>query len=317
MARVLTDADRDHLVRLYLTGQTILQAGTAVGIGYTRARNELIAAGVPMRGRAEAAAEHRKLSAERTAELVSRYQAGESTKTLGPAFGMSSRVVSDYLRRSGIQARPKHVGITGLTAAQRSRAAGKALRTRWDNATDEDRAAWTRAAHDATRGVERPREVHERIAATKQRRGGSDSRYEAQVAAWLTERGVQFRQQVAVGPYVVDIAIGNVAVEITTGWARRKKWSPRLRELFDAGWHLYAVWHDTRDAMRPDLADDLVAWCKILESSPPASSQHRVIWRSRQILSAGGADADQVARIFKSARPLGHWPLYQRPRNDA
>jgi len=256
----------------------------------------------------------RKLTDIDAQNLVERYVAGEGTKQLGAAFGVSGRVVSDYLRRAGVQARPRSHAIVayqaGLGHEQRSEMVSESMRKRWANASPEQRAAMLEPAHAANRGRVRSQSDKVAMARGKSAVGGPDSIYEQMVGDWLTERGVEFRRQVQVEGWTADLAVGNILVEVTTGWARRKEWQPRFADFFDQGWHLYVIWHDTRIPLLPVVADDLIAWAKILKRDPPSRSQHRVIWRSRQIISCGGDDADYVAGVFRSSTPRGDWPLY-------
>lgn len=315
MPRKLTDADIDDLIKRYQTLEPIeeIAASFSISVSYLKSL-------MSKRGVRRPKVVRRALTPEQADELVRRYLAGESTKQLGPAFGISSRTVSDYLRRAGVKARPKHHGVVDymakLTHEERSALARKGLKTRYASMTEEERKELVRAAHDAWRGSHHSDATKRKIAEHRARTIESESAYEAQIAEWLKERGVDFVQQKAVGPYNLDFAIGPVAVEFTTNWARKKKWRDRFAYLFDRGWHLYVIWHDTREALLPQVADDLVAWVKVLESDPPPVSQHRVIWRSRKILSCGCGDADYVASIFKSATPRGHWPLYKRAGDD-
>lgn len=257
-----------------------------------------------------------KLSPIDADNLVRRYMAGEGTKEVGAAFGVSGRTVSEYLRRAGVQARPAHHAVVAyqanLSSEERSANATRAMLGRWASATGEQRAAMLDPAHAASRGAVRTAEQRRRMVEAKSLRGGSDSAYEEQVAQWLRERGAVFTQQVAIGEHCVDFTVGPVAVEFTTGWARKQQWDRRFSRLFDDGWHLYVIWHDTRDVLLPTVTDDLLAYVQILETNPPVDRQHRVIWRSRQILSAGGGDADYVAGVLKSSTPNGSWPLYNR-----
>lgn len=259
-----------------------------------------------------------KLSPAEADDLVRRYVAGEGTEQLGAAFGISSRAVTDYLRRAGVKARPKHHGLQrGLDAMSPAELSAKrtaGMKRRWAEATPAERRAMVEPAHTAWRGSRQSDETKQRIIATK---NGSESAYEAQLAEWLTERGVSFRQQVPIGLHAADFTIGPVAVEVTTGWARKKDWRPRFARFFDDGWHLYVVWHDTRYPLLPAVTDDLVAWVQVLEATPPERSQHRVVWRSRQVLSCGGGDADYVAGVLKSSTPRGSWPLYNGSRHEA
>jgi very-short-patch-repair endonuclease len=326
MATKLSDADAEDFVSRYLAGETLKELQAAFRIGHPRAAAILATRGVRATSNG---VRSRKLSAGQVEELIQRYQSGESCAQIAERFGISAAPVGRYLHRAGIQARPRWHGLqAGLDAADpeilRAKRAANA-RTRWENASPEQRAAIVGPANEAARGCTRSVETKTRIAATRARLRTSDSPYEAQVAEWLRERGVAFTQQFPAGPYNLDFAVGNIALEFTTGWARKKKWGDRTAYLFDRGWHLYVIWHDNADVNRsggtcdllPAVADDFVAWMKILEASPSLRCQHRVIWRSSQVFSAGSGDADYIAGIFKANAPLGSWPLYGGTGNDA
>jgi very-short-patch-repair endonuclease len=321
----MTDADIDDFVRRYRSGETLKQLMAAFKIGHAKAVSCLAARDVAPN---KAGSVPRKLTPEQAAELVSRYVAGESTKQLGPAFGLSSRSVSDYLRRAGVRARPRHHAVVaymaGLTAEEEAAlAAGSSRRmlSRWQDATSEERARMLDPMHEANRGSVRSEETRRAIVLAKERSACADSVYEQMLGDWLTERGVKFRRQVAVGTYVADLAIGNVLVEVTTGWARKKDWKPRIACFLDAGWHLYVAWHDNAGEgcgpFSPVVADDLIAWSEILQGDPSLRRQHRVIWRSREIFSTGSGDADYVADVFRASSPRGRWPLYDRAGHEA
>lgn len=318
MPRILTDTDIDNLVSRYATGETKKQLMSAFGIGHKRFIDALSSRGMSTISQGERT---RALNDVQASELVARYIAGEGTQELGAAYGISSRIVTDYLRRAEIAARPKHHGIVNhmatLTPAERSAMTSKSMLDRWANATPEQRRAMVKPAHNAWRGQSHSVESLEAIADARASRGGSDSAYEEQVAQWLTDRGVEFTQQVAVGEFCADFAVGNTLVEVTTGWARKKQWDKRFTRFFDEGWDLYVIWHDTRVAMLPIVADDLIAWNERIESDPSGGSQHRVVWRSRKVLSTGRRDGDYVANILKSATPRGSWALYDSARHKA
>lgn len=261
----------------------------------------------------------RKLTDADAENFIRRYQAGKSLRELSTIFGVSNRSLSDYLKRAGIQARPKHVGIMAWAADEdpqlKSARISASMTKRWAAANAEQRQNMLNPAHAATRGVPVPTERKRKAALTREQRSGTDSRYEDQVSQWLVELGVEFRNQVAIGEYCADITLGNTAVEITTGWARKKNWSPRFTRFFDSDWNLYVIWHDTRYAMRRTVAEDLVAWHQSIESTPPSGGQHRVIWRSRQILSCGRNNAEYVAGVMRSSTPHGYWPIHHSPGN--
>jgi very-short-patch-repair endonuclease len=190
-------------------------------------------------------------------------------------------------------------------------------RKAWSRMTPEQRRKQVAAAHKAWRGSHHTEESLRKAAENRARHAKSGSAYEAQLVEWLRGRDISFAQQTAIGRYNVDFTIGDVVVEITSGWTCKNEWRTKLAYLFDEGWHLYVARFRANEPLLPVIADDLIAWMKILEASPSKGSQHRVIWRSRQVLSTGSGDADRVAAVLKSNAPLGVWPLYDRSGEQA
>lgn len=326
MATKLTDADIEDFVRRHRAGETLDQLMAAFHVGHPRATAILAAHGEKA---VSNGVRTRKLTDGQIAELVQRYEAGASTPELGPVFGISAASAYAYLIRADAKMRSRHdvlqLALDAMDPEVLYQRRSEAARRSWQSYSPEKRASIVSPANAAARGSARTLEQKIRAAQAREARGGPDSEYEARVAGWLTERDVPFIHQKAVGPYNLDFAVGNVGIEVTTGWARKKEWRERFAYLFDQGWHLYVIWHDNTSLkggrvlceLLPCVADDFVAWKQILEVSPSLRCQHRVIRRSRQISSTGSGNADYVASIFKTSRPFGRWALYEGPGNYA
>jgi len=100
------------VTRMYEAGESTTQIGQALSVSPETARRVLMDAGVELRqppGRPRAA------RGVPSAEVVARYEAGQSGRDLAAAYGVSRSVIYDVLGRAGVPRR-------GQSAAGRTRA---------------------------------------------------------------------------------------------------------------------------------------------------------------------------------------------------
>lgn len=314
MPTIPTDIDVNDFIRRYQSGETLKQLMAAFHIGHTKAKSILVSHGVSI---IPSGVRRRALDNPQVQALIEMYVSGENMREIGHFFGISNVSVSDYLRRANVPARPRHHGLqAGLDAMDPDvlRAKRSAARKRqWEKMTPEQRRKQVCAAHKAWKGSHHTAKSKRKIALAKARRAESDSVYEQQIAQWLLERGIKFRQQTAVGHYNVDFTINNVAIEFTSGWAYKdviaKRWQERFKYILDSGWHLYIIWHNTslksRPSLLPVVCDNLITWCEFIQSSPPIDRQYRVVGSSGEIIAGGGANIDDITAVFSSDSSLG------------
>lgn len=222
--------------------------------------------------------------------LIERYLAGESELSIANRLGVSRPVIVRRLEQAGVE--------------RRNRAA--AMKQRMANSSPEQRAAWAAAAHDAVRGSVQPEEKLARAALTRQRNATFGSYLEEQFAMMLTERGVEFVLQHAIGRYNADFTTGPIAVEIYGGkWHfsgnHLERAERRLRKFADEGWHVLAIIASTDYPLLPESADYLVGWLEQAKADPSAPREYRVVRGAGELVSAQRLDADEITVIHPRA----------------
>jgi len=106
--------------------------------------------------------ENRKLSPAEVAELVARYHAGASIRSLSQAFGMHEQTVRAHLRRESVSLRP----LRALAEAQETQVARLYVEERW---TLAEAAAKFEVSASAVRNVLMRRGVERRAQARRAR----------------------------------------------------------------------------------------------------------------------------------------------------
>lgn len=223
--------------------------------------------------------------------LIQSHLAGESVKSIAARLGVSRQVITLRLNEAGIQ--------------QRNRSESMAVRMA--QASPEERAALSAAAHEAARGRVASEAEQVKRAATRERKQVGASPVEDLFAAMLVERGLDVVQQKAVGRYNCDIAASPIAVEIYGGhWhfagrhlARADR---RMRHFADQGWHVLVVLVTSDWPLRPESADYVVAWQKEAEGNPSAPRKYRMIGGAAELLTAQRLDAHKLALEYPRGR---------------
>lgn len=273
MGRKINPADKDQAVKLYLAGQTLREASAEVGITTGTLTRELRARGIESRSRRIPV----------PGDAVARYLAGESVLALAKSYEVDRAVVGRWLTESGVEARDR-------SEASRVSAAG---------AAPEERRQRAAAANAAARGRTASTEELAKRARTREQRGGYDSEGEKLIANLLVERGERPRPQVAVGPYNVDLCIGDIAVEVLGGqWHRYKAiHRERTEHVLDRGFHLVFIWNTSTYPMSVAAADYVVAFAEETRRDPPPIGQYRVIRGDGEEVARGSAKDNRLARI--------------------
>ena len=230
--------------------------------------------------------------------LVREYRSGRSVLDLARECGVGRPTVTQRLVKAGVVIRS--IGEQNLIS--------------FDRIGPERRAAMTKAAHDAVRGVPKNFEGLVKAAITKQRTLSSVSPLETRVMEDLRGRCIDPIPQLAVGPYNCDIACHPVAVEIFGGgWhlsgrhlARAEK---RIRYLGDAGWHVLMLIvgiNANPYIYRDDTCDYLVSYINEARRNPSARREYRMVDCRGETLAAGGCDDRDVSikPAFRSRRDL-------------
>lgn len=177
-------------------------------------------------------------------EIVARYADGMSANAISKAVGISRNAVNRELTKRGVQ-------IRGQSEAEAAK--WKIMRNIEGAVERQCRAAW-----DAARGRFDSIESRCARAISTQAAGNKIFRHETDLAVALADFGFPCTQQLAVGPYNLDIAINEfpVAVEVIGAppWEFTKtKLRDRTEYLLDRGWFVVFVRYHRR--IRPVIID--------------------------------------------------------------
>ena len=265
--------------------------------------------------------------------VVQRYLSGISINKLAQELSVSSKAVTNCLRRAGIALRAKpspdlpvvvslyrsgmsenkiaeHFSVSRGCIRNRLIKAGITPRTqseaeslKWSQMTAEQRASQVLAANKAARG--RVHSEKERIQRAQSIYGRQlrISDMEQRVAQVLRAHGLAVEQQFPVHACNVDIAIhpGPIAVEIHGGgWhstaLHRRLMAQKREQLFSRGWALIEVWVDRRYSFA-DTTDELIALLDQLGRLPSVSGEHWVVLGNRNQPIALRADSDDIPAV--------------------
>ncbi|MFF4900444.1 hypothetical protein [Streptomyces sp. NPDC001068] len=231
------------------------------------------------------------------AEIIRRYQAGESELALSRALSVS---------RPTIRRRLVEAGVTIRTGSE-------ANRLRMQRLTFEERAALAAPANGTRRmdggWLSRPyTEPHDPVAIARapkiaRRREVTKSAtwsMEDRVIDALATRGFEVRTQVAVHGYNLDAAVGHIAVEVHTGAyhpGRHPRLVRRTVKLAEAGWCVLYVWITRAHPFTAGGADELVTHLNALQGLPPGIREERVVRGSGQLAAVLCVDFDQRALV--------------------
>lgn len=170
------------------------------------------------------------------------------------------------------------------------------------------RLALTAAAHATMRG--RAVSLEERIAIAHgvQRKLTNVSRYEVALCNGLLDRGINPVQQLACGPYNVDVAIGSVAVEVLGGaWHRSKPHGQRIRYLLDSGFDVLYIWSAFSYRVTSGTAEHVIAFMEETSRNPAGPRRYRVIRGNGHLVAEFQADRDEIPDIV---------PISDRPETE-
>lgn len=166
-------------------------------------------------------------------EAVDAYVAGESVLSLARRFGISRPAIVRNLRKAGVPIRGG--SEAGLIRASRL--------------TPIERQLQACAAHAAKRGKPESEEQRERVALAREKARTSMSDIELQITAHLWADDIDVVPQKAEGRYNIDLAIGDLAVEVLGGaWHTSKRHADRTAFLLSRGWRVLFLWLDKRHA---------------------------------------------------------------------
>lgn len=275
--------DENDVVKLYLSGETMQFIANKYGCSLNAICNCIRRNGISKMDW--------KLYLWRMAgitpdELLAMYKSGMWKNEIAAKTGISEGAIGKYLSYLGIP-----------LAKSKSDAMSKRLK----RMTQRERDKLTKPAHDAVRGMKRTDEDLCKRALGKEKTGRFGSVAEKELFYLLKERGVITIPQKSIWKYNIDLAIGNIAVEIT-GRARKPENIPVYRErvkyILDAGFVLVYVWANTVYPVEGGAADYIISLIQQSSSDPSLIGQYRVIRRNGKLLAAGCSNDNDFTGIF-------------------
>lgn len=199
-------------------------------------------------------------------DIQSMYEDGQSENAISKHFGVSRNVIRKRFLELGINPRSQ----------------SESEKLKWRQMDEKTRSNQVKNAHDAVRGSVKT--MASKISLAKAREKLKYDHLigfgELEFCELLTNRGIDFTHQKAIGPYNVDVAIGNIAVELTGYLGRYTMFNPkeinRSAKLLESGYHVLGVEFDSIDTLI-HCADEIISYINLASRLKPLDRQYWVI----------------------------------------
>lgn len=284
--------NRDNFIKRYISGETLSKLSKEAHVDFRTAKRILNESGIKTRNMSESQIANLPIE-----QIIERYKSGESTVEIASDFNVWHTTIGDALKRNGIPIRPiterAKIGASKIDVKTRKRMMKIAQNSRRGN-IDTIKTKIARAK-------------------TIERTGGKTSELESRFCQWLTESNISFKRQTAVGIYNIDITIGKIAVEIFGGnWhaspSRYRRSMKRAKYIFDRGWSIVYIWHNsTRYPISENAADYVISLADSFSSNPSSFGQYWVIRGDGQVCSIGCYDGNGIPNIPTSKNVKQAW----------
>jgi len=262
MARKINSSLIDHAASLVKSGVTVKLAASEIGIDQATLSRKLKEIGVKV-VRPKTGPRKLDLPIE---EIKAMYESGHSENAVAKHFGADRGTIRKRLLKAGVSPRTQ----------------SEAEELKWSKMDQQSRANQVKSAHDSIRGV--PKSMKARVVnANTRERLKYDHLIgfgELEFVELLRNKGISFVHQKAVQTYNVDIAIGNIAVELTGGCGRYTMFNPkeinRAVKLLESGYHVVAVEFDSVDTLI-HCAEDVLSYINEAGRLKPVDREYWVI----------------------------------------
>jgi transposase len=212
------------------------------------------------------------------------YLDGISEQAIARQFGVSRNCIRTAIERCGI--------------TPRSRKEANSLRM--SKLTKEEKKKLTKNANEKVRNGGFNRQTHLKGAITKQSTGSKIGVYESCFAQWVRELNPV--QQLAINVYNIDIAVGNLAVEIDSQTAiphHCSSTAKRIKHLLSSSFSTLYIRTNCGPVTKRS-ADYAISMIEEMRRDPSSFPQHRVIDGSGNLLSAHSLNGDELTCIYAS-----------------
>jgi very-short-patch-repair endonuclease len=286
MARKPIPLDVDDLIRRYEAGESAKHLADERGVYVYYVTRWLRETGVNLRSASESerlawrTVRHRAIDGLPVEPIRRLYIAGVSGKVLADAFDVNRTAINALLRRLGVPIRNRSEGMS----------------TRWETGGESAQrllgAAW---AARSGRAISNAEKAHRAIG--RSRNITHVGRHETELTQAILAHGVSAIQQMAVGPYNVDVAldVDRIAVEIYTSGIQvstqgGRRPLQRVKYLLDEGWTVLHV--NTRRYF------DLAPLCEYVVALTEAVRRDEARWRGYGMVRGDGKPAPRRGSQF-------------------
>jgi DNA-binding protein Fis len=262
MPRKINSSLIDHAASLVKVGFTVKFAAAEIGIDQATLSRKLKEIGVKV-VRPGPGLRKTDLPIE---EIKAMYEGGHSENAVAKHFGVDRGTIRKRLLNAGVSPRTQ----------------SEAEQLKWSKMDQQTRANQVKKAHDSIRG--RPKTMSSKIAFAKTRERLKYDHLighgEIEFIEFLRNKGVGLVHQKAIQCYNVDIAIGNIAVELAAGCGRYTMFNPkeinRAEKLLERGYHVVAVEFDSVHTLI-QCAEEVFSYIKEAGRLKPVDREYWVI----------------------------------------
>lgn len=218
--------------------------------------------------------------------LVRRYLSGESLKHLADDSGINRQVLTERMRKAGVQLRGR----------------ADAERLKWSGMDGDRRARQVAAAHTARKGRVDPPERKMLRAHTRAAKGLHIGFGETPLADALRARGQSVTQQHPVDGYNLDLSLDGLLVAVEVQGAVNGRGSARLtqrtKHLLDRGWLVvFVLLHRTWAFRVEEVADQVLALAERARRGEPLGGHYAVLRGDGQGATGCRAYLDDLPRV--------------------
>jgi hypothetical protein len=270
MPRKIIPFDLDYVKELYLSGKTIEQIASIIGVSKGWVEVNAKRSGLrfsSLRPQINSKVKCDKLNLP-VNEIVSMYTAGMPKHHIALHFGVADMTINDRLKSKGI--------MPDINASE-------SAKTRAMRMTIEERQQLTKNAHSAVRNSTRSISDLTARAIGVEKAGKLASGIEIMFSEFLKDSSVNFIPQKAIGIYNCDFAVGTVAVELFGGGFHSSgrhaaRLPDRTRYILNSGFNMYIIWVYSREKFFcPAVLDDFITFNEQSRIDPTFVGQYRVV----------------------------------------
>lgn len=225
--------------------------------------------------------------------VVGLYNSGLSVKAIAEKFGVSRNVILVRLEKAGI--------------TQRNRS--ESMYLRMSQTSIENKRLLVSKANEGMRNASKDKIIErlKKSAKTKSQTLSKVGILEQYFIEEITKRGFNCISQFPFDVYNIDIAVGNIAIEIHNSLSNPDRLIPvrkRIINLLKGGWTPVYVKFRYNTLIDKITFDKLISLFKQSSSNPSFIGHYWVIGSTGETISVGRLDGDNITNINISESPF-------------